>query len=410
MILVLILFHYSSLGESRIASQELLDSADAILEKVSEIRQLQILRPVEKGIKSRTEIRAFLLQKIAEEYPKAEVEEEERLLKRLGLLPQDFDLYTFMPDLLTEQLAGYYDPEAETFYIADWLPLLIQEPVMAHELTHALQDQHFDLEAYLEPTEGNDDSTLARSALIEGEGLLVMLDYALKPMGRSSLDIPDIIEAQRSQTAMMDAQFEIYANAPNYLRETLLFPYTYGANFLQEVVRRHSWPKVNEIYNDLPKSTEQILHPAKYLVERDEPTPVKPLSPGVILKGSWCTVCENVMGEFVLYLLLREFLDDGIATRASKGWDGDSIQLLENSQGKEAMVLDTVWDTDRDAEQFQTAYLSLVKKKFPDLRVATAHPLILGELLHKVQSWEDEHHAVTLTSAANRVLVVESDK
>jgi len=398
------------LGQSADDSRKLLDSAEEILATVSELRQLEIKRPVEKGIKSRSEIEAFLIERVNKEYPKEEIEKEERLLERLGLIPEELDLYSFMLELLTEQLAGYYDPYSETFYIADWIPLAIQAPVMAHELTHALQDQHFDLEAYLERIEGNDDSTLARSAIIEGEGLLIMLDYSLRPMGGSSLDIPDIVAANRSQMAMMEAQFQVFASAPNYLRETLLFPYTYGARFLQEVVRKHSWFKVNEIYDDLPTSTEQILHPAKYLGKRDDPTQIDPSPLRPASSDDTETVFENVLGEFTLYLLLREFLNEGSALRASKGWDGDSITLLADSQGKETLLLSTIWDSDRDAEQFQTAYISLIKKKFPAIRLATSSPVDTESLPGEILTWEDDLHTVTFYSQGNRVDVVEMDR
>lgn len=409
-LLVIVSITGISLGESTDSSRQLLNSADEILATVAELRRLEIKRPVEKGVKSRSEIEAFLIERINKDYPKEEIEREERLLKRLGLIPENLDLYDFMLKLLTEQLAGYYDPYSETFYIADWIPLAMQEPVMAHELTHALQDQHFDLEQYLEPCEGNDDTTLARSALIEGEGLLIMLDYTLRPMGRSSLDIPDIIAANRSQTALMDAQFQVFASAPSYLRETLLFPYTYGANFLQEIVRKHSWFKVNEMYADLPTSTEQILHPNKYLGERDAPVQIDCSELVPELAGAWETVFENVLGEFTLYLLLQEFVDEGIALNASRGWDGDSIRLLENPEGKEALLLASVWDSEQDAGQFYSAYLSLVKKKFPSLRPAGFSPQIEESSLKEVHTWEDDERIISFSSQGNRVDVMEIDK
>ncbi len=412
MTLSLTLMFISSFGfaNSSDESRKLLNSASEVLATVAELRQLQIKRPVEKGVKSRSEIEAFLIERISKEYPREEIEREERLLERLGLIPEDLDLYEFMLALLTEQLAGYYDPYAETFYIADWIPLELQKPVMAHELTHALQDQHFDLEKYLEPTEGNDDQTLATSALIEGEALLIMLDYSLQPMGRSSLDIPDIVAANRSQAAMMDAQFRVFASAPYYLRETLLFPYTYGANFLLAIIREHSWSKVNEIYSDLPASTEQILHPDKYLTERDLPTRIDSSELQSKLDGTWATVFENVLGEFNLYLLLQEFLDEGTAHSASSGWDGDLIRLLENPEGKEALILATVWDSEQDADQFHTAYIALVKKKFPDLRLSTSSPGKVGSDSGAVQDWEDDSQIVSIRAGGNRVDVLEVDR
>jgi hypothetical protein len=229
-------------------------------------------------------------------------------------------------------------------------------------------------------------------------------------MGGSSLDIPDIVAANRSQMAMMEAQFQVFASAPNYLRETLLFPYTYGASFLQEVVREHSWFKVNEIYEDLPTSTEQILHPAKYLGKRDEPTQIDQSVLRPALSDDTEPVFENVLGEFTLYLLLQEFLDQGSALRASKGWDGDSITLMANAEGKETLLLETIWDSDRDAKQFQTAYIALIKKKFPAVRPATSSPLDLRDLPGVIHTWEDDLRTVTFYSQGNRVDIVEMDR
>lgn len=397
-------------GESSTISRELLNSADEILEVVAELRQLEVKRPVEKGVKSRSEIESFLIERIKTDYPEEEIAREERLLKRLGLIPNDLHLYGFMLELLTEQLAGYYDPYTETFFLADWIPLEIQKPVMAHELTHALQDQHFDLEKYLDRIESNDDRSLARSALIEGEGLLIMLDYVLQPSGKSSLDIPDIVAANQSQMSLMDAEFHVFAGAPSYLRETLLFPYTYGANFLQEIIQKHSWSKVDGIYEDLPSSTEQILHPSKYLEERDEPTEVDTIELRSFLSGTWETVSENVLGEFTMYLLLQEFLDDRLALETSRGWDGDSIALLENAQGQEALLLATAWDSARDAEEFQTAYVSLIQKRFPSLQLGTSRIQIPANESGIVITWEDAERVITFISHGTQVDIVERQK
>ena len=126
--------------------------------------------------------------------------------------------------------------------------------------------------------------------------------------------------------------------------------------------------------------------------------------------GEWKMVYENVLGEFVLTLLFQEFLEKGIALSASKGWDGDLVKLMEDSDGREALMLDTVWDSDRDADQFQTAYLSLLKKKLPNLRLADSDPQILDQTLEKTQSWVSAEFVVVATSAANRVVFVEMDR
>ncbi|UCF38520.1 MAG: hypothetical protein JSU96_06680, partial [Acidobacteriota bacterium] len=280
------------------------------------------------------------------------------------LIPEDLKLYPFMLDLLTEQVAGYYDPHEKTLYLADWISVDLQKPVIAHELLHALQDQYFGLKQFLEKVEGNDDQTLARNALIEGEGLAVMLSYSLQPLGQDFLDIPDIVGLNRAQLPLMAAEFPIFASAPAYLRETLMFPYSYGAVFLQEYLRSHSWDQVAEIYADLPQSSEQILHPEKYFVQRDSPTLVTTEGLEAALEGSWESIFETVLGEYTLYLLLEGRLGAEEAERAAEGWDGDSVHLLENGD-ESVLLMTTIWDSDEDALEFLQAYRNLMEARFP---------------------------------------------
>lgn len=382
---------------------KLLESADEVLEAVVEIRKLQPKEPVKKGIKSREEVKAYLVSRIREEYPKERIAAEERLLERLGLIPVDLPLYEFMLDLLTEQVAGYYDPDSETFYIADWIPLEIQKPVMAHELTHALQDQHFDLKKFLTPVEGNDDKTLARNALIEGEGFFVMLDYVLRPMGRNAIDVPDLVELNRAQIPLMETQFPIFGKAPDYLKETLVFPYAYGGAFLKEILTQGSWEDVAQIYSNLPESTEQILHPEKYLNTPDPPTEVDTKRLQENLSDEWELVVENVLGEFSTYLLLKEFISDEQAIKASEGWDGDKVELWETSGGKAAILLSSTWDGNMDAGEFFEAYSELIAKKYPDTEGSESESAV--DVTTRI--WRKPGLEVTVTLEGDQVFVSE---
>jgi hypothetical protein len=393
------------LFSSHAASEDLLKSADEVLEAVSEIRGLEPKNPIKKGLSTREEILSYLKQRIEKEFPLEEILAEERLLKRLGLIPEDLVLYDFMLELLTEQVAGYYDPYTKTFYIADWLPLAIQKPVMAHELMHALQDQYFELEKFLEDEGDNDDQTLARNALVEGEGLLIMLEYTLRPFGRSFRDIPDLVELNRSQMPLMEAQFGVFASAPPYLKETLIFPYTYGANFLQFFLRENSWAEVATIYENLPQSTEQILHPEKYAKETDEPTVIDQSS--IELPGEdWSTVCENVLGEFTWYLLLNGAIDEETARTASEGWDGDVVLLYESPSGLQLLVISSVWDSEADAREFYDAYSLLINKKygFSDSVSEDRGPS------DQKRIWENSDHHVSIVRVGNSVRVREVEQ
>jgi hypothetical protein len=339
----------------------LLETADEVLKDVSRIRELEIKSPISKGVKSRDEIRSYLISRIEKEYPKEEIRREEILMKKLRLIPEDMNLEAFVLDLLTEQVAGYYSPETSTFYIASWIPLELQKPVMAHELTHALQDQHFDLSVLTERIRGNDDRMLARNAVIEGDALAVMFDYLLLPMGRSFLDLPDLAQLARFQFQAGAEQYQTLGAAPEYLRESLLFPYIQGASFIQAYRRRHSWTELNRVYSDLPLSSEQILHPEKYLGTRDDPVDVTETD----LFPSSARLVSNVLGEFTLFHVLKQQVPEASARRAAEGWGGDRVELFQLDDGSRALVLNSVWDTAADAREFFDAYRDLVTRKYP---------------------------------------------
>ncbi|MFH1966236.1 MAG: hypothetical protein ABIJ42_11975, partial [Acidobacteriota bacterium] len=164
--------------------EELLKSTARIQEWVTGYRGLEFLRPVPNRIQTKQQTEQFLKERIDEEFSKEEIVKAERLLKRLGLLPPDYDYYASMVELMTEQLAGMYDHKEKFLALADWLPLEMQEPVLVHEMTHALQDQHYGLEKYLSSDITNDDKALALASLVEGDASLVMFAYSMIPQGQ----------------------------------------------------------------------------------------------------------------------------------------------------------------------------------------------------------------------------------
>jgi hypothetical protein len=387
------------LVEAEDPNEELIKAADEVLADVSRLRQLEIKAPVAKGVRSREEIRSYLVTRIQEEYQPDELAIEGRVLKRLRLIPQDMDMYEYALNLLTEQVAGYYDPKTKTFYLADWLSVEVQKPIMAHELTHALQDQHFDVKPFLERVKGNDDLMLARSSVLEGDAVAVMIDYMMEPMGMTFLQIPDLKQFMGAASAAVEGEYKLFATAPAYFRETLVFPYTSGLAFMQSYRKVHKWPEVRKLYEDLPKSTEQILHPEKYLGARDDPTEVPAQGVELLPKGSWKSIYSNVMGEFTTQLVLKEFLEDGVAEKAAAGWDGDLVELLRDDSGREALALRSVWDTERDAVEFFDAYAELVLKKYPQAKAEKSEP--------SARTWRAGNDTITLTRSSTWVEISE---
>ena len=390
-------------GGPKSAADELRRSTDTVLARVSALRNLPATKPVETGVRSRGEIRDYVLARMAEEYPAEELELDRRLLAKLGLIPESLDYRGTLVRLLTEQVAGYYDPETRTLYVADWVPVEDQLPVMAHELAHALQDQHFDLDRLLEGVEGNEDATQAHVAVVEGEGLGLMLEYVLKPLGQSFLDIPDIVQMQKDQMEEARQTYDVFREVPTFFQEALLFPYVQGARFLQYHVRRHGWTGVDRIYADLPRSTEQILHPEKYESPRDDPTHVEPppLPPG--LGGRWERIYGNVLGEFMLRLVLDEFLEEDPARDAASGWDGDAVQLYQAPDGELALWIRSVWDTEEDAVEFFDAYRKVIRLKYSQAKPLEAPGNALGRRL-----WKTETDTLFLERVGRRVDLLEA--
>ncbi len=356
---------------------ELLKTADEMIQVVARLRGLEPQAPILKGVKTREEISEFLNERIREEYNQGELQREGKMLQKLGLIPPTIDYMEFTLRLLTEQVGGFYDPDQKTLFIASWLPVEEQKPVMVHELTHALQDQHFDIDKILKEDRKlhNDDQVLAHQALFEGDGMAVMLDFLLEPVQRSFGQLPDLAFVMRTQMSTMQSQFAVFKEAPLYLQENLLFPYGYGASFLQKAwAKEPSWKSVNKIYAELPASTEQILHPEKYLTDRDNPKPVQTENPAAKLAGNWEISYQNVLGEFSLGLLLSLHLSEEHARRSAAGWGGDRVLLLENESGEDAVFVSTVWDASEDAGEFFQAMEEWFQKRFPDALKADESP------------------------------------
>src|SRR5579859_6030648 len=217
---------------------EFATAADDVLQQVSEITGLKLLTPLKKTLRSRDEIRAYVIREMDDEKNPAERYGETKSAEAFGLIPKGFDLDTFMVDLLTEQIAGLYDPKAREFYIADWIPLEDQRMVMAHELTHALQDQHFQIEAWGKAARPNDDAELAREAVLEGSAMAAMIDYLLKGTGRSVEELPAFDPSTFAGDLSKTPKLQ---QAPQFLKDALTFPYFAGLTFSVAVLKPAGW-------------------------------------------------------------------------------------------------------------------------------------------------------------------------
>src|SRR6185503_14534333 len=437
-----------------------------VLKETSQIRELTILRPVKSGAQSRAEIERMLIKNLNDQMSPAEMHATELSLRKFGLAPADFDYRSFMIKLLTEQVAGYYDAKAQEFHLADWLELEGQKPVMAHELTHALQDQHFNLRRFEKWPHGDSDAELAAHSLIEGDATLAMMVYMAKN---------PLVALAFGRSLTTGVATEQYDKAPRAMRESLIFPYLQGSEWATQLYRKGGWTMVSNAFTKLPLSTEQILHPEKYFnYER----PIKIVLPDVtnLLNGAksnqqtansrpqsangiqpslarrqrsagtagvppasrrrrisrdgnssnrlptansslptapWHRIESDVNGEWTYYLILDQFLNTPAESkRAAAGWAGDRYGLYEGPNGQVFLSQLTLWDTENDAREFFDAYVKRTELRYPGAQridSAGSHPETRNQKLENnlSYSWQTSEGIVVIEVRGLRVTILE---
>lgn len=333
---------------------------------ISAIRGLEFKTPVQHGTKSREELHKYLKKLIKEEIPQEKMLADQKALAKFGLIPADMQLEDFLLELYTEQVEGFYDWHSKTLYLVDGVSETLLKPIISHELTHALQDQFVgigNLPILMENE--NDDQIMATQALLEGDAVSTMIDYVLKPTGRDSTMLPDIGSLiEKNTNATMGGR--LMTTAPAYIRSNILFPYTHGPSFIQRLREAGGWDRVDMALEWPPSSTEQIMHPEKYVKpeEADLPTTITlPPMPDRFGRG-WTFLGDNTLGEFSISILLKEFLENP-AEEVFAGWDGDLYQVYEHEPtGKTALVWLTTWDDNKDAREFFNGYAALLARKY----------------------------------------------
>jgi hypothetical protein len=320
-----------------------------IEENTADLRGLDPTSDVPEIFINEDQLRANLVRDTESDYPVDEAENDALQLWLLRLTKDPhLDLRQLYIDLQTEQVAGYYDPDKKELFVrkesGELSPLARQ--TLSHEFVHSLQDQHFDLNKMLPDDTTDDDRALAVRALVEGDATISGLLYAQQYMTEEEFN-DMLAESAAAETAVLD-------KAPRYVRDSLIFPYDKGVEFVMAVGGLMSFRSIDEALKDPPASTEQIMHPEKYTgSQRDmpKPAPVIPLT-GTLSTG-WTMQDNATIGEFDLQVMLD---DNGAsdASRAAEGWGGGNYGFYRN--GDQALILvNTSWDTKADADEFEAA-------------------------------------------------------
>ena len=352
---------------------------------VAKARGLDFKHKVPAGVRTVDDLRKLWEDEMAKSMPDEKLLAIQKTMAKTGLIPKELVLKELLVDFYSQAVAAYYDPEKKELYVIDRTEVKEKSPLAAlndmmmkmmgvkeghmycvHELTHALQDQHFDLQTMPMDLEDQDDEVTAVKSLVEGEANLVMYGYLGEKM---NMDADGFFEMSGGQLFDSNQQSgsETVDKAPAILREGAMFPYTVGLRFCHEVKKSGGWEALSKVYDDLPSSTEMIIHPEKYLGDRDFPQAVKVSGLGEALEG-WTELSHNVMGEFQTQVLFRTVMP-GVKKASVKtvcaGWDGDYYAVYERPKdGRLLLVWVSTWDTEADAKEFATAYKKLLGKKY----------------------------------------------
>jgi len=347
------------------SSPEFIKAADEVLAQMSKILDLPIKEPLKKTLRSKQEVRDYLIREDKEDKNDAERYADDKTLEAFGLIPKDFPLDSFMLDVLTDQVAGLYDPKAKEFYIADWIPADEQRTVMSHELTHALEDQSFHIDSWIKAARPNDDAELARDAVSEGSAMAAMVDYEMIDQKVSVRDVPDVTLIIRAGALSEMDKDPNLAKAPLYIRDELLFPYLAGTGFTQEFLKAHTgWQDLHLIFQNPPVSTQQILHPDLYLHGVKPEAVTLPEWKGLV-PGDWKLLEENTMGEFGVEEILKQLLDENRAELLAPAWKGDRYAVFEDAKTKaHPLVFRLALDNPDDAAHFFGQYSEALERKY----------------------------------------------
>src|SRR5438067_4023016 len=360
-------------------ARELFSSIDETLSWLSKDTGYAIKQKVKGELASREQVAKYVDDRLNDDEDAKRLERSEIVLKKFGLLPRDFDLHAFLIQLLQEQVAGYYDVKTKSMYLLDWLSADSQKPVLAHELTHALQDQNFDLKTWETPkaakrsdkdefTFDEDEAATARSAVAEGQGMVTLVDFMLRGTGHTLADAPQVAGMMRSSMTG-NSGFPLLEKAPLMIRESLVFPYGDGLAFEAALLEKGKDTAFSGAFRRPPQNTHEILNVGSYL----RATPAKWLVLPDLrneLGSAYEKYDEGSIGQLDTRILVQQYADKEIAAKMAEAWRGGAYYAAGNKDSKAkgttriGLIYLSRWDTEDAADQFAKIYADYVPKRY----------------------------------------------
>jgi hypothetical protein len=415
-------------------AKQLFALVDELIQFSSQATGLPVKSTVKRQLTTRAAVESYLKQKFDEDEGAKRLQKGEIVLKKFGLLDRDFALKPFLIALLNEQIEAYYDSKTKTVNMLDWVSIDEQKPVLAHELTHALQDQHSDLEKWNDQTPdevstnsagdtdhlAKDELDTARDAVAEGQATAVMMDYILKPMGKSLIKDPEVMDFAKQQMDGSDSS-PVLARAPLLLSESLLFPYREGLSFEQDVwMDKGREAAFAGALDRPPTSTWEIVNPREYERKAAPPIPLMPdIHPLVDLVYKPYDIGQ--VGQLDLHILAELFGGDAAARDLSPAWDGGIYWAGQRLSAKTpaeqastkslALFYLSAWKNAASAQEFTRLYADALGRKYSDLKPdlvaqrANAANLTSGST---EQVYSTSEGPVVITTRGKLVFVAES--
>lgn len=377
-------------------AKQLFQSVDELLRFASDETGLPIKHEVKRTLTTRAAVEKYLLDKMNDDQDAKRMQRGEIVLKKFGLLDRDFDLKPFMLALLKEQIAGYYDSKTKTVYMLDWIDPETQKPVLVHELTHALQDQHTDLEKWNNQTPDDPSHTVsqdndhlakdeldtARTAALEGQAMAVFIDYSLKPTGKSLIKDPEIIDQINNMTSASSDDSPVLARAPLMLSQSLLFPYKEGLSFEQDVwMDKGKQAAFAGVLDRPPSSSWEVMNPRNY--EQRKPSPIL-IMPDIhpVVDKTYRAYDIGQVGQLDLRILATIYGGEEAARDLTPAWDGGiywagqklsaKTAAEQSSTSSVALFYLSAWKSPRAASVFARMYGEEIGRKYSGVKLDTA--------------------------------------
>jgi len=414
-------------------AKELFRSVDEILQFASQDTGLPIKHKVKRRLTKRDEVQSYIEKSMKEDKDAKRLERSSAVLKKFGLVPRNFDLPNFLVTMLREQVAGYYDVKTKTVNLLNWVDVEQQKPVLAHELTHALQDQSFGIEKWIkgstettdnkkdDPSPGdieNDEETSARQAVVEGQAMVVLLDYSLAPTGKTLRDSPQIVDALKQSMLVGTADSPAFRAAPIFLKEELTFPYRYGLDFTAALLQAGGKELAYAgAFKDPPKTTREIMEPETYLAH-EKLKPMRMIDMERDFKG-YDPFDIGAMGEFDVDVLVEQYAGRDEAGAMYPEWRGGYYFAGRPKADKSApigLLYVSRWSSAAKAAEFAAVYAKSLAQRYQkrqglgmDGKVAEdAPPVDSWRTLRGRHAWLTEEGVVVIEVRGDAVLISES--